>query len=334
MNLANFGKLEIKLNNPSLFNEEFFITEKIHGSNFSIYYDVKTDEVFAASRKRILDYDDNFYNYEKILDRYEGAVKRLGKEISRSVCIFGELFGGSYNHSDVARCNVRKVQTGVYYSPDIEFLAFDLAFFYEENDGWRITTREALERHCLSVGIPVVPKLKVGNLAECLNYPNDFESGIYSLYNLPKIENNICEGIVLSPVKPLFFATGTRLIIKSKNDKFSESVHYKSKKRVSVVEDTPENVQEVIDLASSYVNVNRLNNVVSKGEINPITDKSFGPLLKLFNNDVYEELLADEDVKKKIEDEFKASEKKILRKAINFQCKVVLKENFLELLDV
>jgi hypothetical protein len=39
---------------------------------------------------------------------------------------------------------------------------------------------------------------------------------------LPPIENNIVEGTVIKPLIPLFENNGSRIILKNKNDKFSE----------------------------------------------------------------------------------------------------------------
>lgn len=44
------------------------------------------------------------------------------------VLLFGELCGGRYPHPEVQPdTRVEAVQTGVYYSPTIEFYAFDIA---------------------------------------------------------------------------------------------------------------------------------------------------------------------------------------------------------------
>jgi hypothetical protein len=44
------------------------------------------------------------------------------------VLLFGELCGGRYPHPEVPPdARVEAVQTGVYYSPTIEFYAFDIA---------------------------------------------------------------------------------------------------------------------------------------------------------------------------------------------------------------
>lgn len=45
---------------------------------------------------------------------------------------------------------------------------------------------------------------------------------------MPAIADNICEGIVIRPVVPQYLRTGSRALIKSKNEKFAEK---KSMKR-------------------------------------------------------------------------------------------------------
>lgn len=44
----------------------------------------------------------------------------------KQICIYGELFGGTYPNSE---SNYKPVQSGVYYSPDLHFYAFDISYF-------------------------------------------------------------------------------------------------------------------------------------------------------------------------------------------------------------
>lgn len=51
------------------------------------------------------------------------------------VCRYGELFGGKYPHPDVAaHPDVRPIQSGVYYCPDLRFAAFDVAWSRDGGD--------------------------------------------------------------------------------------------------------------------------------------------------------------------------------------------------------
>ena len=51
------------------------------------------------------------------------------------VFLYGELYGGQYPHPDVDPVpGLQAVQTGVYYSPHIEFCAFDLRVVGDQMD--------------------------------------------------------------------------------------------------------------------------------------------------------------------------------------------------------
>ena len=75
-----------------------------------------------------------FYNYKILVPHMSEVVLKLYKELNQngekeSVVLFGELFGGMYPHPDVEKDNrVHRVQSGVFYSPHIEFYAFDIKY--------------------------------------------------------------------------------------------------------------------------------------------------------------------------------------------------------------
>lgn len=51
------------------------------------------------------------------------------------IFIYGELFGGEYPHPEVNPVSgVQAIQTGVYYSPRIEYCAFDIAVVENQED--------------------------------------------------------------------------------------------------------------------------------------------------------------------------------------------------------
>ncbi|WP_211326194.1 hypothetical protein [Thermosporothrix hazakensis] len=90
--------------------------------------------IVDASRKHLLAPDEHFFDYQRILQRLESQVvhlvylRRQSYPQLASLSISRELFGGSYPRSGVPPIpGVQPVQTGIYYTPDIEFCAFDLA---------------------------------------------------------------------------------------------------------------------------------------------------------------------------------------------------------------
>ncbi|MEO1373441.1 MAG: RNA ligase family protein, partial [Cyanobacteria bacterium J06635_10] len=111
---------------------DWVVTEKIHGANFGIVTDGW--EVRFAKRKEFLNSEDNFFGYQLLQDKLILQAKEIFKILQverinlQKVLIYGELFGGEYPHPEVTPIpRVQAIQTGVYYSPRIEYCAFDIA---------------------------------------------------------------------------------------------------------------------------------------------------------------------------------------------------------------
>ena len=264
------------------------VQEKIHGMNFAIYYN--GSELKCASRNQFL--DTNIKNHQEVVAKFETEIKKLYKTLQtlnsntvEEITIIGELFGGDYKHPDVPRKNVSRIQKGVYYSNDVEFLAFDLKV-----NGNMVSPFNSLglfEQH----DIPYIPILAIKPLSECLEYPNDFESEIYKIYNLPKIENNICEGIVIKPVDVVRFGNGQQIMLKNKNDNFAEVTKVKKTPRKP---DSPlsELAHKMLEELQSLATENRFDNVVSKLS-KELEMKDFGMMMGLFSKDCMEEFSGD-----------------------------------------
>ena len=122
------------------FNElkklKWIVTEKIHGANFSFIYENQT--LKFAKRKEYLNWDDDFFGFQLVVNEFEESFIQLFEDLSSKIkaskyIIYGELFGGEYPHKDVVSNNdIQAIQTGVYYSPTINFCAFDIAIQTEE----------------------------------------------------------------------------------------------------------------------------------------------------------------------------------------------------------
>ena len=118
------------------------------------------------------------------------------------------------------------------------------------------------------VKISYVEPLFIGSLDDCLLYPEKFITHIPNLHNLPIIENNYAEGIVIKPSKPLYLSS-SRIILKKKIEKFNErrSKPYKLREDTTIT-------HKILD----YITENRLHNVISK--IGYVTEKDFSKLMK------------------------------------------------------
>ena len=271
-----------------VFNEvkKWCITEKVHGSNYSIYYDGK--EMKFASRNRFIK-PASFFNSDiavkrempKIMDLYNLLSKQ---ENAEKIIVYGELCGGSYPHEDVPIVNgINQIQKGVYYHPNIIFVVFDIMVNGEFLSPLDVvfTTSE--------VGLYSVPILKVGTFEECVDYGNKFITRIPILFGLPEIKDNICEGVVIRPLERDVKIGDNRVIFKSKNDKHYE--RQKAPKKPHKPNVLPKKAQEAIDILAEYVNENRLRNVLSK--IGPFGEKDFKKVFDAFKEDVYESFNAE-----------------------------------------
>jgi Rnl2 family RNA ligase len=307
---------------------EWVITEKVHGGQFSIYFDGA--EFRASSRTAFLTDDLDFYNWQKVLVDNREKIKQIydtlkstNKDISQ-VIVYGELFGGSYPHPDVPKVKTAKrLQKGVYYHPDNLFYAFDIRV----DD--RYLTVDETNRLFESSGLFYAKPLFRGTLEECLTYPNKFPSQISQWLELPPIEDNVAEGIVIKPVETRYLNVGERVILKSKNEKFEERKAIK-KNPVIKKEESPlsESGAHLLQELGSLVTENRLDNVLSKrGETPyPVPKDYFGDVMKEFSLDVWEEF--NKDFKTEYEKLENVEQKKISKEMNQEAAKLVKKKLF------
>lgn len=270
----------------TLKDREYFITEKVHGGNCVLCAD--NTGFYLGRRTGLLEGDELFYNANDMLMKYSKKVEALLYYLeAKTIFIYGELFGGYYPHENVERSKTAcKVQKGVYYHPENKFLAFDIIV-----DDKYLNLPQFIEA-CEKFDIPYIPVLFKGNLDECLKYPNEFQTTIPDLFDLPVIENNICEGVVIKPCEP-WFVGESRVILKNKNELFSEKEHVHKEK---IIIELSEAAQGCLNRLLKYASENRLNSVVSK--IGEVTLKDFGKVLGDFNQDILSEFELDEEYEK------------------------------------
>jgi len=204
-------------------SNKYIVTEKVHGANFCLIARFAHNggdvmDVQFAKRTAILggaDDAEDFYScrsaglLRKLAPCAERALRLKAVEaptrVLGAVHIYGELFGGSYPHPDVSEVpGLEPVQIGVWYSPNLEFMAFDVAV--EAHDGGRTFLDFAAARDlCVSAGLMFAQPLCTGSLSECLDYPIEFTSTIPGLLGLPALppadEKNLAEGVVVRPFR-------------------------------------------------------------------------------------------------------------------------------------
>lgn len=276
---------------------QWVIMEKIHGANFQICYDEQG--FHAGKRSNYLNDGEKFYNWERLItDKMKDKLKEIYENEGKPVRMFGELFGGKYDaeHSFVNEVRIacpKCVQREVQYSPFNHILFYDIQLgdeFLCWEEVKNMIRKYVLGKNC---GIQFERPIAIlsGELYEIIKFKNDFESQIsqvdLSYENLPVIEGNICEGIVIKPLSKEYRTySGQRVIIKSKNDKFSE----KKKEKKPVDDTTSILTLESFNKMRDYINENRANAVFSKDSW---TNKDFGKFIKNFLNDVYEDAQKD-----------------------------------------
>lgn len=292
---------------------EWVITEKVHGANFSFWFDGGAD-VWMGKRSGIV--GDNFYSSYK-LNKYHPAVEITYEnlleagllEVGDVMVIYGEIFGGNFFGEKEA--DSKKVQTGVDYHPGTEFAAFDIQVITldEERPNYILSYEQMVE--LIHDEIPRCPELKRGEFYDLIAEENDFPSRVPSMFGLevPEGKHAQCEGFVLRPVDgEKFLNNGSRCIIKSKNAKYSEKGGAKQNPG-GKAKDSKFNDEEtaLYQSFSVYFTQSRLESVVSK--IGEVTWQDFGKLNGLLIQDAMEDYNRDNDCSIK-EGDFWAKAKK------------------------
>ncbi len=317
----------------------WIVNEKCHGSNFSFTSDGYT--VLAGKRSGYLSVGEKFFNWEmmlsshhdKILDLFEKLNEDLGN--IKEVRVFGEYYGGKFEHPDVERLNVSKIQSEVQYRPDQAFHGFDIVVTYdkEKSDTGRKYTYEneflstdQVVKYLGMFDIEYAPTLYEGSFEECMEYSCEFVTKIPDRLGLPRIEDNIAEGTVIRPVTPVFFGNGSRCILKNKNPKFNERDAKVKKPRVEY-KMTEEGVV-LHGFMQEFVTGNRLKNVLS--HIGEVTNKDFGKVMKAFSSDAIKDFMKDyQDRFTKLD----KKEQKIITKSVAGSGATLIRKNFLNIID-
>lgn len=250
---------------------EFCAMEKVHGCNVSFIM-TKVEgklQIQKATRNRILDEKEGFFQLPEIQKKYEANLEQLFNKIETEnkldtlvVRLYGELFGSCYPGGKSKHAAVQK---GIYYSPDTNFLAFDVmvADVYMNYD-------KAIElfKEC---SISYLPILHRGTLEELLKLDPIFKSTIPTLLGCDEkidLGANHAEGYVLKPLECHLIARNdaenaqNRIILKLKNPAFDE-VGKKSVSNVKekIIVEIPESLQTY---ALGCINANRYDSVISK----------------------------------------------------------------------
>ena len=306
------------------------VSEKCHGASFAVLTD-GIDFRMAKKTALIAD-DDTFYGCQNIKDDLKRQISEVFAKLNEDsiepityVKFCGEIYGGTYPHTDVERVkDSMKVQSGIWYRPDNGFYGFDIVandYFLDDD------TAQALFRE---FGVFNAEPLFRGTFEDCLAYTNKYNTTIPDRLGLPRIENNICEGNVIKPVNPQWYACGSRVIFKNKNAKHSEKNNGRIPREKLAEVKFSEDAQKLFDELCDLITENRLRNVISHIGCENLTDKSFGKLQGLFVKDAIEEFRKDfaEEL-----DQIGKDEQKRMNKVVGQIAADLLRARFLDILD-
>ena len=285
------------------------VLEKVHGSCFCFVYDVVASTIDVAKRKEILKEDDGFFGYSAIMEETLPKIKNVVQYVDANyaenktkICIYGELFGGIYPHKDViANTDVHPVQSGIYYSPNLHFYAFDISILNEKFEKY-LDYEFSLKAFKTNNLLHAAP-LFIGSFEESTNYKIGFNTTIPSFFKLPLIEGNKAEGIVVKPMKEINVTTANgqlvRAIVKIKIPEFSEKKFGEVKKPVLITNiDFDYYTYFVEHELDNLMTINRVNNAISK-----IGERDKNRLIELVledviyeveNNELWKELMVDQ----------------------------------------
>ena len=275
-------------------NEKWIVQEKLHGANLQIQTDGNT--VKFGSRNLMLNTFTELEQFNRLdtiaenlsfaaIEMYHDLKEMSYLQEGNDLIIYGELCGGSYPHEDVPAVDTPMVQKGVFYGPGLYFFAFDVYIKNSEESGhylWSDTFDSLIRKYFNHTRI-----LFTGTLDECLQFPNDGQTTIPAEFNLPEIEDNIMEGVVIKPVS----CARPRFMLKNKNERFTEK--QQRSKRDKTPQVISSNLQEAMDTLGQYINENRLDAVLSKhGQ--PLEGKVIGQTIGELTKDALEDMEKDD----------------------------------------
>ncbi|MCK9596260.1 hypothetical protein M0R19_03710 [Candidatus Pacearchaeota archaeon] len=268
------------------------VTEKIHGANASLWYSSENDEFRVGKRSSFID-ESNFFGINKFsntslkeitINLFNHIKNNFNSEI-KDLVIYGEWFGGYYNCDGVSVKGSR-VQTGVSYSPNNHFYAF-----YMKINDVPVSRKDFSEifkdfdnKNNIFFDSKILFK---GTFNECMEYPNDQNSFIPDMFNLPKLPKNIMEGVVIEPYDTIKFTPNNeRVVLKNKNNLFNEKKNRTGKTYKDTI--LSENAISYLENIDCYITEQRVENLYSKlGE--EMCFKNFSSILKEYVEDVFKD---------------------------------------------
>ena len=194
--------------------------EKLHGAQLVIASDGGT--IHVGKRKAWLKTDEPFFGWQLIISELVPGVQAIARQAAaKQTVVYGELVGGRYPHPDVpAIPGLAPVQTGIWYTPALIWIAFDVLVAANDEDEGELLAYSELESLAENAGVRTPPCLLRGTRAALEHVNVRFPTRVPTWFGLPQLPDNFAEGIVLKP--DVRCAPSKRPILKRKLPEFDD----------------------------------------------------------------------------------------------------------------
>lgn len=258
--------------------ELYFVTEKVHGANFSFWLSKNGEgvDLQVAKRSGFISEGEKFFNYKPVVEKYKEQLKQMFIDLSvDTLVVYGELFGGN-------------IQSGMCYQEDQDFVAFDIV---GSSDGdFQVISKDIAFELLDAYGIPTTPVIGIYPTLESALAVNEYFTSLLCRDNFDgKDKCKEAEGLVIEPVEPKWYPNGSRIYFKKKTKRFQEK---SGKPKVDKpVETLPKELEGILQESFLYITEPRLEAVCSK--IGEVTIKDIGKVMGFMTKDILEEMIKD-----------------------------------------
>lgn len=259
-----------------LHTKPYMVTEKLHGANFSFWVSMLDNNevnIQCARRTDFIEDGEKFFNFRPVLEKYRNRLVQLHGLLKGDFILYGELFGGN-------------VAAGMCYPLDQDFAGFDIVMQKLNAPLDKLDMRYMLD----AVGIPAVPFIGVyPTLSEALAVNESFTSKLIREGFDGSEAHMEAEGIVIEPITPEFFNSGSRIYFKKKTTRFLEKGGNKIPKPKEAL---PPELESILLQSFEYITKPRFEAVASK--IGEVSIKDIGKLTGLLTQDILTDMQKDE----------------------------------------
>lgn len=241
-----------------ILNQDFYATEKLHGANFNVSYN--GEEVKFGKRNGFLEVEENFFNHEALFTNYDlqPLIDFYEKNSFEAVTIFGEYYGAGVQDMGY-EANVNNIT---------DFKVFNVVGQVDKTNLTIIGYDEMISVFGVKNVVPFIEKGKIFELLDVLDMEAKSKLG------------GVSEGYVIQPYgERSYVLNGDFYGVKHKTEAFSE---VSPSKTAGIVKNT----SVLFDL-ERYVTENRLNNLLSKGDLDLKSDRL--AIVEAYLDDVFAE---------------------------------------------